>query len=203
MAIIYGEVLSQGEKEKVIQNPQNNVKNIEKPENDDPKTQQTQEKDSELYQSSKTTNSVLFLTSDDSQNQPELELEDNSQQYGCGQWARHEKGHYRAINKGLVAAVTAIVKEPPEDNEDETQTPAEVFVEPEEPEDDYELPSDIALMGYTHLDPKMLDEALCGPNTKEWEEALQYEINQLEKLGTWVVEDLPPGQTAIPCSKVV
>jgi hypothetical protein len=56
MAIIYGEVLSEGEKEKVIQNPQNNVKNIKKPENDDPKTQQTQEKDSELHQSPKTTN---------------------------------------------------------------------------------------------------------------------------------------------------
>lgn len=25
----------------------------------------------------------------------------------------------------------------------------------------------------------------------------------MEKLGTWVVEDLPPGQTAIPCSKVI
>jgi Reverse transcriptase (RNA-dependent DNA polymerase) len=202
-AIIYGKVLSEGKKEKVIHNPQNNVKNIEKPENDDSKTQQTQEKDSELHQSPKTTNSVLFPMSDDSQNQPELEPEDNSQQYGRGQRARHEKGHYRAMTEGLVAAVTAIVKEPPEDDEDKTQTPAEVFVEPEEPEDDYELPPDIALMEYTHLDPKTLDEALRGPNAKEWEETLQYEINQLEKLRTWVVEDLPPGQTAIPCSEVV
>ena len=30
-----------------------------------------------------------------------------------------------------------------------------------------------------------------------------YEINQLQKLGTWVVEDLPTGQTAIPCSEVM
>jgi hypothetical protein len=79
MAIIYGEVLSEGEKEKVIRNPQNNVKNIKKPENDDPKTQQTQEKDLELHQSPKTTNSVLFPMSDNPQNQPELEPEDNSQ----------------------------------------------------------------------------------------------------------------------------
>jgi Reverse transcriptase (RNA-dependent DNA polymerase) len=107
------------------------------------------------------------------------------------------------MNEGLVAAVTAIVEEPPEDDEDETQTPAKVFVEPEEPKDNYESPPDIALMGCTHLDLKTLDEALRSPNAKEWEEALQYELNQLEKLGTWVVEDLPPGQTAIPCSKVV
>jgi hypothetical protein len=32
--------------------------------------------------------------------------------------------------------------------------------------------------------------------------ALEYEIGQLEKLGTWVVKDLPEGQTAIPCSKI-
>ena len=32
---------------------------------------------------------------------------------------------------------------------------------------------------------------------------LDYEINQLEKMGTWVVEDLPPGHTAIPCSEVL
>ena len=77
------------------------------------------------------------------------------------------------------------------------------MVEPEHPEDDYELPLDIALMGYTHLDLKTLDKALCGPNAKEWQEALEYEICQLEKPGTWVVEDLPKGQTAIPCSEVV
>ena len=58
-------------------------------------------------------------------------------------------------------------------------------------------------MGYTHLDPKTLDKALCGPNAKEWQEALEYEISQLEKLGTWVVEDLPKGEMAIPCSEVV
>jgi hypothetical protein len=39
------------------------------------------------------------------------------------------------MNEGLVAAVTAIIEEPPEDDKEETQTPAEVFVEPEEPED--------------------------------------------------------------------
>ena len=49
----------------------------------------------------------------------------------------------------------------------------------------------------------MLDKALRRPNAKEWQEALKYEISQLEKLKTWVVEDLPRGHTAIPCSEVI
>ena len=32
---------------------------------------------------------------------------------------------------------------------------------------------------------------------------LDYEIGQLEKLGTWVIEDLPKGHNAIPCSTVL
>ena len=67
----------------------------------------------------------------------------------------------------------------------------------------YNLPPDCAMVGHTWLDPQMLDEALRGPNAKEWQAALDYEINQLQKFGTWVIEDLPKGQTAIPCSEVL
>ena len=52
-------------------------------------------------------------------------------------------------------------------------------------------------------EPHSLDEVLRGPNAKEWEKGLKYEIAQLEKLRTWVIEDLPDGQTAIPCSEVL
>lgn len=48
-----------------------------------------------------------------------------------------------------------------------------------------------------------MDEALHGPNAKEWQAALDYEIGQLEKLGTWVVENSPKGQMAIPCGEVL
>jgi hypothetical protein len=39
----------------------------------------------------------------------------------------------------------------------------------------------------------MLDKALRGPNADEWQKALEYEISQLEKLGTWLIKDLPKG----------
>ena len=65
------------------------------------------------------------------------------------------------------------------------------------------LPPDFALVGSIGSDPKTLDEALPGPDAKHWQEALEYEIGQLEKLETWDVIDLPQGHTAIPCSKVI
>jgi len=52
-------------------------------------------------------------------------------------------------------------------------------------------------------EPRSFDEALRGPNAKEWQAAFDYEISQLEKLGTWVIEDLPAGHTAIPCNEVL
>ena len=78
-----------------------------------------------------------------------------------------------------------------------------IEVDDEDDDSSYELPPDIALVRCSNGNPKMLDKALHGPNAKEWQEALQYEINQLEKFNTWVVMDLPPGQMTIPCSEVV
>jgi hypothetical protein len=66
----------------------------------------------------------------------------------------------------------------------------------------YGLPPDIALIAHNRSDPITLDKAMRGPNPKDWQAALDYEISQLEKHGTWVVEDLPKGQTAIPCTGV-
>ena len=66
-----------------------------------------------------------------------------------------------------------------------------------------DLPLDFALVRSIGSDPKTLDEALCGPNAKHWQEVLEYEIGQLEKLETWDIVDLPQGHTAIPCSEVI
>lgn len=48
-----------------------------------------------------------------------------------------------------------------------------------------------------------LAQALRGPDAQEWQEALDYEISQLEKLGTWELADLPRGANLIPCHFVL
>jgi Reverse transcriptase (RNA-dependent DNA polymerase) len=109
------------------------------------------------------------------------------------------------MNKGLVTSITAFVKETVDDDDKE---PMEVVNEhfkdvDKSSEDPYELPPDIALDRHIYSDPKTLDKALRGPNTKEWQEALNYEKCQLEKLETWEVVNLFQGHTAILCSKVI
>ena len=44
----------------------------------------------------------------------------------------------------------------------------------------YELPPDVMALGHSDSDPKTFEEALRGPIAKEWQEALDYEINQLQ-----------------------
>ena len=68
---------------------------------------------------------------------------------------------------------------------------------------EYLLPPDFAFVGNLCSEPKMLDEALQGSDAKEWQTALDYKIGQLEKLGRWVVEDLPKGQSTIPCDEAL
>ena len=75
---------------------------------------------------------------------------------------------------------------------------------PEDKEDwEAELPPDFALIGALGTEPKSLNNALSGHHAKEWQTVLDYEIGQLEKLGTWVIEDLPKGHNAIPYTTVL
>ena len=75
---------------------------------------------------------------------------------------------------------------------------------PEDKEDwEAELPPNFALIGALGTKLKSLDDALGGPHAKEWQTMLDYEIGQLEKLGTWVIEDLLKGHNTIPCSTVL
>ena len=75
---------------------------------------------------------------------------------------------------------------------------------PEDKEDwEAELPPDFALIGTLGTEPKSLDNVLSGPHAKEWQTVLDYKIGQLEKLGTWVIEDLLKGHNTIPCSAML
>jgi len=60
------------------------------------------------------------------------------------------------------------------------------------------LPPDFADVGAMGTEPALIDEVLQDPNTNKWQAALDYEISQLEKLGTWVIEDRPEGEPVQP-----
>ena len=79
----------------------------------------------------------------------------------------------------------------------------DVVIPEDEDNWEVELPLDFVLIGALSTEPKSLNDTLNGPNAKEWQTMLEYKIGQLEKLGTWVIEDLPKGHTAIPCSAVL
>ena len=47
------------------------------------------------------------------------------------------------------------------------------------------------------VDPSTSYEALNGPNSKEWKEAMDKEIKTLTERGTWVLEELPAGKKPV------
>jgi hypothetical protein len=44
-----------------------------------------------------------------------------------------------------------------------------------------------------------LKGVLSGPDGAEWQTAINYEIEQLEKLSAWKIVDYPPHTNIIPC----
>ena len=98
------------------------------------------------------------------------------------------------MNEGLVAA-TAI--------DDDLQSYYPSINDLELHDETYHLPPDLAFVRIMDSEPKSLDEVLQGPKARDWQMALDYETSQLEKLNTWVVENLPKEHTAIPCSEIL
>ena len=200
-AIIYDKAWSEGEKAKIIQATPNNNEDVEKPENEDITDQYNKEKESVSHHSSQPPNTVIFPRINKPQEDSDAELQDSNkpsnQLYGCGKRTRPFKGTYRAMNEGT-AAIMVLDNENIENLTIDIQDEAEGYLNCFD-----NLPPKVALVRYSGTDPKMLDKVLQGPNAKEWQDVLEYEINQLEKLQTWIVEDLPPGQTAILCSEVI
>ncbi|KAG8865869.1 hypothetical protein FRB97_004333, partial [Tulasnella sp. 331] len=67
------------------------------------------------------------------------------------------------------------------------------------------------LLGYAYLAgdpkknavPKTLKEAMESEDWKNWKEAMDVEMAQLNKMGTWELMELPAGRTAIGCRWVL
>ena len=133
-------------------------------------------------------NSVPFPSTKDNQVNYDPQDEDQSpeDQYRCRKRNRPLPGAFKAMNEGLTAAITVTT----DDNDNNTQEQLEHIDRYLNCFSEY-LPN-VALVGQNTADPRNPNEALHGPNAKEWQDVLQYKINQLEKLGTWKVKDLPP-----------
>ena len=201
--VIQDEAQSEGERYKFIQAPLKNTDiKTEKPDEGDFSNPEISERQSKPHQMPQSSNSITFPSIQKSQMEINPESQDKDQtsnnQYGQGKRDCLPQGTYKTMNNGLIAAITKF------DNETQPAVPEELL----ESSDGYsnqlgDLPLDMALVGYSSTDPKTLDEALHGLNAKQWQETLEYEISQLKKLNTWIVEDLPKGQTTIPCSEVI
>ena len=174
----------EGEKDKVIQHPENVTEVKNQTENVD----EPQNKDEDVTTPTKTTNSVIFQFTPTPAVEEENEI-DKIQQYGWGNCQQKHEGAYREMDEGFTAALAHC------ENGTDFDDKEEIFSS--------DLPLDFALVGCIVSDPKSIDEALHGPDTKHWQEALEYKRGLLEKLETWDIIDLPQGHTAIPCSKVM
>ena len=167
------------ESEKVIQYSKTHIDNSKGNVNKQP-----EKESSDNVQDSNTSSTIPFPTVSKPISEPKDKNSKNEhlQKYGKGQRPQKAKGAYKQMNNGLTAAIAHF-----EDFENKSPCSKE----------------DFTLVATHPSDPKMLDKALRGPDSKHWEEALQYEISQLQKLGTWEVKDLPAGHAPIPCSEVI
>ena len=188
----YSDVLAEGENDKVIQPSPDSTKNTENTKNPDKKIKQQP-----AETNTDNTNSVPFPATKSSQNIESIseapDNNDKSQKYRCSHHSRKAPGAYKTINDGLTAALAQI--------EDlEVEDPSAKIME----EDVFDLlPLDFALIGGLDAEPASIDEALHGPEVKEWGEVLQYEISQLEKLKTWSIKNPPPEHKAITSNEVL
>ena len=200
--IIPGDILAEGERDKVIQH----LSNIPKPKDEQPEPQQElNEPENQLKTSELPSNSILFpptgaLPPEPSELQvpigPEIDpqVEPNT---GRGHKFHCVPGYYARLNKGLDAYLASIE----ESNGEVENTPEEAL---------FEVDGDLYVPPLADYAPgislgselKMLDKVLCTPHTKQWQTAYNYEIAQLKKLSTWELVRLLPGKTPIPHSLI-
>ena len=173
-ALIPGDALDEGEKEKVIQSPQ---------------IQHTEECSTQPV--SLIAPDISDTMASDDPLPIHISNEDESAQLGYGCQPKKPMGVDKQMHKGLTAAIASS----DDPNLDSTSQDPDDWLP--------EVSLEFALATISSTALRTIDEALNGPNSKQWKMGLDYKISQLEKLKTWVIEDLPKGQTVIPCSEVL
>ena len=192
--ITAGDAVDEGERDKVLQPPTSNA-NAANAHNSTPAPQpKAPDIAPEPALEPEPQNSVPFPSEQEPAEEPlpePLQEEDPQPELGRGRHVQKKPpGAYKQMAQGLPpldANIVDLQNNIPEDKEDW----------------EVELPPDCTLIGALGTEPRSLDDVLSGPHAKEWQTVLDYKIGQLEKLGTWVIEDLLKGHNAIPCSAVL
>ena len=151
------------ESEKFIQHPKNCTKDLQNLKDSE---EQSEKQPSDNSQDPDTSSTIPFPTVSEATVEPNDENgEDEDQQsYSQNQHPQKEKGAYKQMNEGLIAAMTHFKVFDEED---------EPLPSPEEDFEDCECNQDNFAFVATHpLDPKRFDKVLRGPDSKHWEEAL-------------------------------
>ena len=201
-AVIPGD-LSEGEKEKVIQVPETNTTHAEEDATENPANEPNPDNiSSNSAPDSEEHNSVPFPSPPEASDAlPRDPIEEPDVEPALGRGRRVQKkppGAYKRMADALPPLEANFVSLADPDDDD-----IGIYL-PEDDDDMFAmLPPDFATVGAMGTEPASIDEALRGPNAKEWQAALDYEISQLEKLGTWVLVDLPKGEPVIPCTEVL
>ena len=201
-AVIPGDS-SEGEKEKVIQVPETNISRTEEDAAANPANEPNPDNiSSDSAPDSEEHNSVPFPSPPEASDAiPRDPIEEPDVEPALGRGRRVQKkppGAYKRMAQALPPLEANVVSLADPDDD-------EIGIHLPEDDDDIfaTLPPDFATVGAMGTEPASIDEALRGPNAKEWQAALDYEISQLEKLGTWVLEDSAEGEPVIPCTEVL
>jgi hypothetical protein len=110
---------------------------------------------------------------------------------------RPPPGFYRSLNRGETAsiAITNLLEASELDLIDEDPLTNQLRLT---------SPTNLIHSAFATAEPEpTLQQALNGPDAIEWQEAIDYEISQLEKLGVWEIVDAPKNANIIPCHYVL
>ena len=121
ITISFGDALSEGERDKVIQNPESNATGVEKLKNNTniPEHPQAVHENENMKKELQKSSTIPFPTVPEPQNKTTVKIPDDndtSEDYGCGQCTRKPKGAYKAMNDGMTAVAAVCDDEEPMDD---------------------------------------------------------------------------------------
>jgi hypothetical protein len=200
--VVPGDVLAEGERDKVIQNDSGDneaknegetVKMVENNEKRDipPNTPLATENDPPNTDPTVPPQLPKRTRESDTLDEPEPNT-------GCGFRARPKPGAYARMNSGLdpLEVNMAFEEGHPDDADGVT------FDFNNDDDGWYALPPEFACAGSMDDEPKSYREAMNRSDSAQWKAAWDKEIGSLEKARTWELVDRPPNVPVIPCTLV-